>query len=213
MKVLVTGFEPFGGESLNPSFEAVKLMPEAVAGAEVIKAEIPVVFGVAIDELDKLIEKHNPDIVICTGQAGGRTHLSVERVGINCDDGRIKDNAGYQPLGVPIFKDAPAAYFATVPIKAMVANMAENGVPAEVSNTAGTYVCNHILYGCLHLLATKYSGKRGGFIHVPYTPSQVLDKKNTASMPLDIIAKGITAAVEAAVLNDKDIVAAAGAEH
>lgn len=213
MKILVTGFQPFGGESVNPSFEAVKLMPNTIAGAEIIKADLPVVFGLAIEELDKLIAKHNPDAVLCTGQAGGRTHMGVERVGINCDDGRIPDNAGYQPKGVPTVEGGPDAYFATLPIKAMVANMKKYLVPAEVSNTAGTYVCNHILYGCLHLLATKYPGKRGGFIHVPYLPEQVLEKKNTASMPLELIAKGFEAAVEAAVLNEKDVDVAAGAEH
>ena len=213
MKVLITGFQPFGGESINPSYEAVKLLPDTIAGAQVIKADLSVVFGVAIDELDGLIQKHDPDVVICTGQAGGRTHMSVERIGINCDDGRIPDNAGYQPKGAPTKADGPAAYFATIPIKAMVTHMKKAGVPAEVSNTAGTYVCNHILYGCLYLLDKKYPGKRGGFIHVPYLPEQVLEKKNTASMPMDLIAKGFEAAVEAAVLNEKDEETAAGAEH
>ena len=205
MKILITGFQPFGGEKVNPSYEAVKLLPDSIAGAEVIKADLSVVFGLAIEELDALIARHDPDVVLCTGQAGGRTHMSVERIAINCDDGRIPDNAGYQPKGVPTVEGGPAAYFATVPIKAMVAAMKTAGVPAEVSNTAGTYVCNHIMYGCLHLLATKYSQKRGGFIHVPYIPEQVLEKKNTASMPLELIAKGFEMAIKAAVENETDI--------
>jgi pyroglutamyl-peptidase len=212
MKILITGFQPFGGEKVNPSYEAVKLLPDSIAGAEVIKADLSVVFGLAIEELDALIARHDPDVVLCTGQAGGRTHMSVERIAINCDDGRIPDNAGYQPKGVPTVEGGPAAYFATVPIKAMVAAMKTAGVPAEVSNTAGTYVCNHIMYGCLHLLATKYSQKRGGFIHVPYIPEQVLEKKNTASMPLELIAKGFEMAIKAAVENETDIQVAAGAE-
>ena len=199
MKVLLTGFQPFGGETVNPSYEAVKLVPDTVAGAEIIKAELPVVFGAVIEEIEKLIESCNPDIILCAGQAGGRASMSVERVGINCDDSDIPDNAGFKHDGAPIAKDGPAAYFSDLPVKAMVANMKKHGVPAEISNTAGTYVCNHLLYGCLHLLAAKHPGRRAGFIHVPYTPEQVLEKRNVASMPLELIAKGLEAAVEAAV--------------
>ncbi|MPM37668.1 Pyrrolidone-carboxylate peptidase [bioreactor metagenome] len=140
MKVLVTGFEPFGGEKINPSLEAVKMLPKEISGAEIIKASIPVVFGKSITKLDELIQKEKPQVVICVGQAGGRFELSIERVAINIDDARIPDNDGNQPIDEKIFEDGENAYFATLPIKAMVEEMRSGSVPAAVSNTAGTYV-------------------------------------------------------------------------
>ncbi|EQB86969.1 pyroglutamyl-peptidase [Clostridium punense] len=205
MKVLVTGFEPFGGEKINPSLEAVKMLPEIIAGADIIKASIPVVFGKSIEKLDELIEKERPQVVICVGQAGGRFELSVERVAINIDDARIPDNAGNQPVDERIFEDGEAAYFATLPIKAMVEEMRAGSVPSAVSNTAGTYVCNNIMYGLLYLAHKKYPGLKGGFIHVPFIPEQVIARTNTPYMSLEQISKGLELAVKAAVENEEDI--------
>lgn len=197
MKILITGFEPFGGESINPAYEAVKRLPERINGVEIIKGRIPTVFKKSIIELEKYIEKEKPNIVICVGQAGGRTHISVERVAINIDDARIKDNEDNQPVDEAIFEDGENAYFSSLPIKDMVQRMKDNGVPASVSNTAGTFVCNHIMYGLLYLIDKKYPHMKGGFIHVPYLPEQVLEKNNMASMSLEDVVKGLTLAVEA----------------
>ncbi|MBU5485100.1 pyroglutamyl-peptidase I [Clostridium sp. MSJ-11] len=205
MKVLITGFDPFGGEKINPSFEAVKKIDDKVSDAEVIKAEIPTVFKKSIEEVERLIINHEPDIVICVGQAGGRFDISVERVAINIDDARIEDNEGNQPVDKKVFEDGENAYFSNLPIKAMVSEMRSNSIPASLSNTAGTFVCNHIMYGLLYLINKKHPNIKGGFIHVPYIAEQVITKPNTPFMDLDKIAEGLTFAVKAAVENDKDL--------
>lgn len=213
MKILVTGFDPFGGESINPSIEAVKKLPENIAGAEIIKLEVPTVIGKSIDKIKEKLEEVHPDVVLSIGQAGGRTDIGVERIGINCDDCKIKDNEGNQPIDEKIIKDGPAAYFSTLPIKAMVKNIKAGGVPASVSNTAGTFICNHVLYGVLHLQASKYKEMRAGFIHIPFLPEQVVEKKNMPSMTLESIVKGLTLAIEAIVNNDTDIKITGGTTH
>lgn len=213
MKILVTGFDPFGGESINPSIEAVKKLPENIAGAEIIKLEVPTVIGKSIDKIKEKLEEVHPDAVLSIGQAGGRTDIGVERIGINCDDCKIKDNEGNQPIDEKIIKDGPAAYFSTLPIKAMVKNIKAGGVPASVSNTAGTFICNHVLYGVLHLQASKYKEMRAGFIHIPFLPEQVVEKKNMPSMTLESIVKGLTLAIEAIVNNDTDIKITGGTTH
>lgn len=205
MKVLVTGFEPFGGDKVNPSYEAVKMMKDEIPGVEIIKASIPVVFGKSIQRLEELIKGENPDIVICVGQAGGRFELSVERVAINIDDARIADNDGNQPVDEKVFQDGESAYFSTLPIKAIVEEMRRENVPASVSNSAGTYVCNHIMYGLLYLIDKKYPNIRGGFIHVPFIPQQIIGKANTPYMDLELIAKGLEIAVKATLENEQDI--------
>ena len=205
MKVLVTGFDPFGGEKINPAYEAVKMLENNIAGAKIVKKEIPTVFQKSIKLIDELILEEQPDITICVGQAGGRFEISVERVAINIDDARIADNEDNQPIDEEIFADGKNAYFAKLPIKAMVKEMKDNNIPASVSNSAGTFVCNHIMYGLLYLIDSKYPQMRGGFIHVPFIPQQVLDKKNKASMSLNNIAKGLTNAIKAAVENKNDI--------
>ncbi|HEY4544098.1 MAG TPA: pyroglutamyl-peptidase I, partial [Tissierellaceae bacterium] len=173
MKVLITGFDPFGGEKINPALEAVKKIDDNIAGAEIVKLEVPTVFNKSIDILDKAIEKENPDIVICVGQAGGRFDISIERVAINVDDARIEDNEGNQPIDKAIKEDGENAYFASIPVKAMVEEIKGINLPASVSNSAGTFVCNHIMYGLLYLIDKKYNNVRGGFIHVPFIPEQV----------------------------------------
>lgn len=213
MKVLLTGFDPFGGDKVNPATEAVKRVSGNVNGVEVVKIEVPTVFHKSIDVVAKAIEEEKPDAVLCIGQAGGRAELTPERVAINLDDARIADNEGNQPIDVKIFEDGEPAYFATLPIKAMVAAIRNAGIPSSVSNTAGTFVCNHLMYGVLYTLAKKYPGVRGGFMHVPFIPEQVITRANTPSMALSDIVKGIEAAITAIAENDKDISTAEGRTH
>ena len=213
MKILVSGFDPFGGEKVNPAIESVKLLPDEIKGAKIIKVEIPTVARKSLKKLEEIIEIEKPDVVLSVGQAGGRTDISVERVGINMDDFRIKDNEGNQPIDEKIAKDGPDAYLVTIPIKAMVQKMIENKIPASVSNTAGTFVCNHVCYGMAHLASTKYPNMRTGFVHIPFLPEQVVDKRNMPSMPLELIAKGLEYAIEAIVENKEDIKIEGGATH
>lgn len=200
MKVLVTGFDPFGGEKLNPAYEAVKMLPDRIAGAEIVKVEVPTVFAECGDALERAMDANHPDIVICVGQAGGRSGMTIERVAVNIADARIPDNAGGQPQDEPIRKDGDRAYFATVPTRAMVERIQSRGIPAFLSYTAGTYVCNCIMYHLLYLNERKYPGTTGGFIHVPYECSQTVGKPlGTPSMSLEKIAEALQAAIEAAV--------------
>ena len=213
MKLLVTGFDPFGGEKINPAIESVKLLADEISGAEIIKLEIPTVFNKSLAVIEKAVREHQPDVVLSIGQAGGRSAISVEYVGINLNEARIKDNEGYQPSGEKIYEDGENAYFATLPVKAMTAAMKAANVLAAISYTAGTFVCNHVLYGVRYLAEKEFPAMRSGFIHIPFLPEQVLDKANTPSMSLDLIVKGLTAAIEAIVSNEKDIQARAGETH
>ena len=205
MKILVTGFDPFGGEPINPAIESVKRLPDNIAGAEIIKLEIPTVRKKSLEKIEKAINEHNPDVILSIGQAGGRFDISIERVGINLDDFRIPDNEGNQIIDEPIFPDGENSYFVKLPVKAMVQNVQKNNIPASISYTAGTFVCNHVLYGILYLIEKKYKGKKSGFIHIPFLPQQVVDKRNMPSMELNTIVKGLTAAIEAIVKNNEDI--------
>lgn len=214
MKVLVTGFDPFGGDKVNPAYEAVKKMPSEIAGAEIIKLEVPTVFGKSGQVVKEAIQEHQPEIVICVGQAGGRSAISFERVAINLAEARIADNEDNQPFDTPLEADGPAAYFTSLPIKAMTKNVHEHGLPAYISYTAGTFVCNDIMYRLLHLIETEFPTIRGGFIHVPFSPDQVIDRPvGTPAMSLDDIAASLTYAVEAAVNNKEDISGNAGTTH
>ena len=197
MKILVTGFEPFGGEAVNPAQQAVRLLPDDIGGAKIVRQELPVVFGTSGDIAVSAIRREQPDAVVCVGQAGGRAKITVERVAINVDDARMPDNAGNCPVDEPIVNGAPDAYFATLPIKTVVAAMQDAGVPAEVSNSAGTYVCNHLMYRVLH--ETRASSVRAGFIHVPFVPEQTENRPNVPSLPLEEIVKGLTAAIKSLV--------------
>ncbi|WP_126993592.1 pyroglutamyl-peptidase I [Thermosipho globiformans] len=196
MKILVTSFEPFGEEKINSSFEAVKKLPNNIDNVQIIKASIPTVFRKSIEVLEELIEKEQPDIVICVGQAGGRYEITVERVAINIDDANIPDNEGNTPKDKVIFEDGENAYFSNLPIKKMVEEIKNSNIPASISNSAGTFVCNHLMYGLLYLINKKYKNMKGGFIHVPYLPQQVINKKNTPSMSLDNIVTALTCAIK-----------------
>ena len=214
MKILVTGFDPFGGEKINPALETIKRLPDAVLGARIIKLEIPTVVGKSLAKIQEAVEKENPDVVLSIGQAGGRSEITVERVGINIDDCRIPDNEGNQPIDEPIVADGPSAYFVTVPIKAIVEKIKANKIPASISNTAGTFICNHVCYGVAHLAAARTAaGKpmKSGFIHIPFLPEQVIGKPAlTPSMSLETIVSGITHALEAIVEHDSDIKVSGG---
>ena len=196
MKLLLTAFEPFGGETVNPAQEAVRLLPEQLGSVTIVKCDVPTVFGRSAKVVTDAIALHRPDAVLCIGQAGGRGSLTPERVAINLDDASIPDNAGDQPVDRVIYPDGPSAYFATLPVKAMVSAIRDAGLPANVSYTAGTYVCNHLMYSVLYTLEKDYPGVQGGFLHVPFIPSQVKDA-STPSMPLEDIVKGIEAAIKA----------------
>ena len=214
MKILVTGFDPFGGEKVNPSLEAVKSLPSVIHGAEIRWVEIPTVFYKSAEVLEEEIVRYQPDVVLCIGQAGGRASLTPERLAINQDDARIPDNQGNQPIDTPIRLDGQAAYFSTLPIKAMVQAIKEDGLPATVSNTAGTFVCNHLMYQALYLADKKFPNMRAGFMHIPYMTEQVINKPNTASMNLVDVVKGIEAAIGAIVdYKDKDLKIVGGATH
>jgi len=190
-KILFTGFEPFGGESINPSWEAVAALPTEIDGVSIVTAKIPVVFGKSADVLLEVLRQEQPCAVICVGQAGGRAAITIERVAINCDDANIDDNAGNRPVDELIARDGPAAYFATLPIKAMVDALRNDGIPAAVSNSAGTYVCNHVMYAALHYAATHKLPLAAGFVHIPYLPLQVKCKAAMPSMSLEMLTAGL----------------------
>lgn len=195
MKILVTGFDPFGGEKVNPAFEVLKKLKKNVAGAKISLLEVPTVFGESIAKVTAAIDKQKPDAVLMIGQAGGRHEISVERVGINLDDARIPDNKKNQPIDRPIDPKGPSACFATLPVKDIVQAVRKAGVPAGVSYTAGTFVCNHLLYGVLNHLAKTSPATRAGFIHIPFLIEQAVGKGNTPSMGLAAMVTAIEAAL------------------
>lgn len=210
-KVLVTGFDAFGGDTLNPSWLAAQaLHGRRIAGHKVTAAQLPTVFGDSLQVLRALLLTHRPALVLCLGQAGARAALSLERVAININDARIADNAQAQPVDTPVVPGAPAAYFTRLPVKAMLQALQRAGIAAEVSQTAGTFVCNHVFYGLMHELATRRGFKtvRGGFMHVPWLPEQGLP-----SMPLDDMVRGIALALRCALTTRQDTRQAAGALH
>ena len=208
LSVLVTGFDPFGGSPVNPSWDAVHaLHGHVIAGHRIVGGEIPTVFGASLHRLQGLMEEHQPRLVVCIGQAGGRPAISLERVAININDARIPDNVGAQPIDLTIVPGGPAAYFTSLPIKAMLQTLLDAGVRAEVSQTAGTFVCNQTFYGLMHLLAEpKWQGVRGGLIHVPW-----LTEQGQPSMRLPDIVRGLEIAITCALTTDRDIKKEAGA--
>ncbi|SEM55528.1 pyroglutamyl-peptidase I Cysteine peptidase. MEROPS family C15 [Ligilactobacillus sp. WC1T17] len=199
MKILVTGFDPFGKETINPALEAVKRLPDEILGAQIIKLEIPTSFDQSAQVVHAAIQKNQPDYVLNVGQAGGRAALTPERVAINLDDASIADNAGVKPLNRVIEPTGQTAYFTQLPIKAMVKMIREAGLPAQISNTAGTFVCNHIMYQVQYMRANEFPQLKAGFIHIPYLPQQVIAKPHLPSMSLDDSIKGLTQAIGAIV--------------
>lgn len=209
-KILVTGFDPFGGEKINPALEVIKLLPKKIGENEVKILEIPTVWRKSIKKIEDEISAYNPDYILSIGQAGGRTDISIERVAINIDDYRIPDNEGNQPIDKKIFENGKDAYFSNLPIKAMLKEIQKAGIPASISNTAGTFVCNHVFYGVRYLLETKFKDKKSGFIHIPYLPEQVVYKNNTGSMGIEILIKGITIAIQTIFEYNEDLNVGAG---
>jgi pyroglutamyl-peptidase len=192
--ILLTGFEPFDGESVNPSWTiASALDGETLAGARVVAVRLPTEFRTSLRVLRAALRRHAPTLAVALGQAGGRAALSLERVAINVDDARIPDNAGARPIDVPVVRGGPAAYFSTLPIKAIVAALRERGVPAEVSQSAGTFVCNHVFYGLQHALAGTRA--RSGFVHVPYLPEQARARPGTPCLALGTMLDGVRTAL------------------
>jgi pyroglutamyl-peptidase len=210
--VLLTGFEPLNKETINPAWEAVSALAGWRGEDFIVEArQLPCVFGLANRVLNDALDDLKPALVIAVGQAGGRVELSVERVAINVDDAPIPDNAQRQLIDEPIVRDGPAAYFSTLPIKAIVRGMRAAGLPASVSQTAGTFVCNHAFYGLMH--ATAGSEVRAGFIHIPYLPEQAAAHPGAASMALAEVVRGLKIAIEVALAAGQDIAEAGGLTH
>lgn len=211
--VLITGFEPFDGEAVNPSWEVVSRLDNAIiGGCRVVARQLPCVFGEALIELNAAIDSLSPTLVLSVGQAGGRTDISVERVAINVDDARIPDNRGNQPVDTPIVRNGPAAWFSSLPIKAIVSALRDAGIPASVSQTAGTFVCNHVMYGLLHKLSGMPEAK-GGFIHIPYLPQQAAAHPGAPSMAAETVRQGLELAIATALQVENDIQVTVGATH
>ena len=209
MKIIVTGFDPFGGEKINPSIECVKSLPE-VEGVELIRLELPTVFKESAKRLNEVINEVKPDAVLSVGQAGGRPGITMERIAINVDDARIPDNISQQPIDETIQTEGAAAYFSTLPIKRIVKAIREEGIPVEVSNSAGTFVCNHIMYQALFAAEKAEKPFKAGFMHIPFIPEQTTDKP---SLPLEESTKALLIAIETIrdYLNDEDIKVQEGA--
>lgn len=196
MNILVTAFDPFGGEQVNPAQQAVERLADTIKEAKLHKLVVPTVFGKAAEDVIAAMDALRPDAVICVGQAGGRRAVTPERVAINVMDANILDNAGQKPVDEPVVADGPAAYFSTLPVKAMVQAIRDAGLPGEISNSAGTFVCNSLLYSVLHHAAVHMPNTRAVFVHVPYVPEQTAGKDGIASMPLEDIVRALSAAIE-----------------
>lgn len=199
-KILVTGFAPFGGESVNPSWQAARRLDGwAAAGDVVVAREIPCAFAASLAALEAAVTELRPKAVISVGQAGGRADLSIERIAINLDDAEAPDNDGEQPVDTPVIAGAPAAYFSSLPVKAILDAMRKAGLPASLSNTAGGFVCNHLFYGACHLRARRFKTMRVGFIHVPYAPAQGAHHPAAPTMAVETIVEGLKIAVETTI--------------
>ncbi|MFI2564580.1 pyroglutamyl-peptidase I [Paenarthrobacter sp. NPDC018779] len=212
--ILLTGFEPFGGDSTNPSWTAVLQAARMLTaeGLTVETVELPCVFGESVEVLKQAIAAHQPELVLSVGLAGGRSRISLERVAINCDDARIPDNKGNRPIDQEVVPRGPAAYFSTLPIKSALRSLQIEGIKGEVSQSAGTYVCNHVFYALMHALKGR-AGTRGGFVHVPYASEDLVHGSTAPSMPLESMARGIAVVVRTAAQTGTDAKLSAGAIH
>lgn len=212
--VLLTAFESFGGERLNPSWEAVRDFDgKMLAGVRVVVRQLPVVFATCGAVLTDALTTLQPDGILCVGQAGGRCDITLERVAINIHDARIPDNQQQQPVDEPVVAGGPAAYFATLPIKAIVASLREAGIPASVSQTAGTFTCNSVMYSLLHWLHTHGSPARGGFMHIPWMPQQAVNHPGAPSMSVSSVTQALEIAIQVMMNTHDDIRVAGGATH
>jgi pyroglutamyl-peptidase len=211
--ILLTGFEPFGGESTNPSWEAVApLQDESVAGHRIETARLPTAFGRSRASLLRAIARHQPALVLCVGQAGGRAAISLERVAVNLIDARIPDNRGRQPVDRPVVRRGPDAYLTRLPLKAMRARLLEAGIPCELSLSAGSFVCNAIAYALAHHIATRAPRLRGGFIHIPYSPAQAARHPGAPGMAVDLVTAGLRLLAKTALTTSRDLQMVGGRE-
>jgi pyroglutamyl-peptidase len=204
MKILVTAFEPFGTETINPALKILELLPDRILGQIIIKLEIPTIRYKSVNAIIEMIVKHRPDIVLSLGQAGGRSDITIERIGINVDDYGIEDNERNLPVDEKIVMDGPDAYFVNLPIKDMMRSIRDADILASISNTAGTFVCNHVIYAIRHYCETNQTHIHSGFIHVPFLPQQVIDKPAIPSMPLETMVKGVVIAIETIIKKGSD---------
>ncbi|BBN81436.1 pyrrolidone-carboxylate peptidase [Pseudoalteromonas sp. A25] len=212
--ILITGFAPFDGEQLNPSWQAVsELEGEHISGSVIHTKELSCEFDSSLRELHQAIDKYAPQLVLCVGQAGGRPDISIERVAININDARIPDNAGKQPVDTPVIAGAPSAYFTNLPIKRVFMALQQAQIPASISNTAGTYVCNHVMFGLMHLINQHETHVKGGFIHIPYLPSQAIKHANAPSMSLETVVSALRVIITCAMQDKQDVKVAAGTTH
>ena len=215
MRVLITGFDKFGGESINPSSLCVNSLPDVIDNIEVKKVTLPTVFKDSSRVLEENIKSFSPNIVICVGQAGGRSKITPERIAINIDDARIPDNIGNSPIDEAIRKDGENAYFSTLPIKAIVDELNKNNIPSAISNTAGTFVCNHIMYEALYITSKKYPNIKAGFIHIPYIEEQIKNKPNMPYMKKEYIITALKLIIKTSVnyYDKEDTKVTGGLEH
>jgi pyroglutamyl-peptidase len=213
--ILLTGFEPFGGETVNPSWLAVQGLHHQCTsdGSTVVALELPCVFQASRQVLAEAVAQYQPHTVLCVGQAGGSAELRLERVAINLVDARIADNAGAQPIDQAIVPDGPAAYFTSMPLKAMRAALHAKGIPATVSYSAGTYVCNHVFYGLMHEAARNVQLGRAGFVHIPYLPQQALHHAGAPSMALELVQQALLTVLETSIATAQDLALGAGSLH
>lgn len=213
MKILLTAFDPFANEKINPTLEVLKKLEDNILNAQIIKLKLPTIFDKSSKILEEKIKEIKPDFILSLGQAGGRSKITAERVAINVDDASIKDNAGEKPIDQKIRIDGKNAYFSTLPIKAIVGEIKKAGIPAEISNSAGTFVCNHIMYEGLYF-AEKYGNIKAGFIHIPFLPEQVIDK-DMPSMNISDIKKSLEIAIATIIKysNKDDLKISGGSTH
>ncbi|MFZ6654133.1 pyroglutamyl-peptidase I [Undibacterium sp. TJN19] len=214
-RILLTGFDPFGGELSNPSWEVARGLDARLVDDDhqIVVAQLPCEFASSLQILEAALRQYQPSIVLCLGQAGGRVDISVERIAININDARIPDNAGALPVDVPVVAGGPAAYFSSLPVKAIMHALRQAGIPASISQTAGTYVCNHVFYGLMHMAQKMDHIRQAGFIHIPYLPAQAMASPGAASMSLEVMKSGILTALEACILNTQDLRLGGGANH
>jgi len=212
--ILLTGFEPFGGEAINPSQEIVRALDgEFVDGHRIVGAILPVAFAATVPMLEDLLDAHRPVLVLALGQAGGRSEMALERVAVNLIDARIADNDGIQPIDAAVVEGAPGAYFSSLPVKAITRRLRELGIPAAPSLSAGSFVCNQVFFALAHLLATRHPQARGGFVHVPWLPQQATRYPGQPSMALQTMIEGVRAALECAITTHDDLQIPGGATH
>lgn len=214
MTLLLSGFEPFAGETVNPSWDAIAHLGSGlIAGHQVVTLRLPCVFDHAVSVLQTQMVEIQPAVVLCVGQAGGRSRIGIERVALNVMDAPIPDELGNQPVDVPVIASGPAGYFATIPVKSALARVRNAGIPAEVSNSAGTFVCNAVFYAALHLAEVRALPIKVGFIHVPFSPAQAVLHGGAPSMGVAIMRDAVVLAAEAALTQSTDLLMGAGSSH